>query len=127
MKQIIKRIPEVFFIGLALFWLYDNYTASGLINYYASAIIMVLSFQIVFQKPLVGMFLGVMLGIFSLYMILAVLSDVFKYNEITGKDIEYLLTAGGIFGIGVVMATGMVYKFAIARHNYMKLRSPVSV
>ncbi len=49
-------------------------------------------------------------------MVMAVLSDFYKYETITAKALQFLAYGGGIFGTSVLMATAMVYKFAVA-HN----------
>ena len=121
MKPIVNRIPEFFFIGLAVYWIIDNYS-SGYINYFAIAVVAVLIFQIFLQKRVVGLATGIALGIFSSYMVLAVLSDFLKYEEISSADIKYLLSAGGIFALAVLLAAAMVYKFAVMPPKRNKLR-----
>jgi len=116
MKPIIRRIPELFFVGIATYWILDNYR-NGHINYFAIAVIAVLLFQIIFQNRIAGLATGVVLGIFSSYMVLAVLSDFLKYEEITSADIKYLFSAGGIFALAVLLATTMVYKFAVNKSD----------
>ncbi|MCO6148386.1 hypothetical protein [Flavobacterium sp. NRK1] len=116
MKRIINRIPELFFIGLAAYWILDNYLGSETINYFAIAVIIVLLFQLIYQKYIVGLTTGIVLGLFSGYMIMAVLSDFIKYETVTAKSLQFLAYGGGIFGVSVLMATAMVYKFAL-KHN----------
>ena len=113
MKQIVNRIPEVFFGCLAAYWIFDNY-ANGHINYFAVVALLIIIVQIIFQKRIIGLVAGIVLGVFSSYMILAVLTD---YNKSGGKAMEYLLTAGGIFAVGVIMAATMIYKFAVLEVN----------
>jgi hypothetical protein len=115
------RIPEFFFAGLAVYWILDNYS-NGHINYFAIAVVAVLLFQILIQNRIVGLATGIALGIFSSYMVLAVLSDFLKYEESTSADIKYLLSAGGIFALAVLLAAAMVYKFAVITPKRDKLR-----
>jgi len=109
MKRITNRIPEIFFGLLSVYWIIDN-LGGGHVNYYAIAAFLIIVLQIIYQKRIPGLIAGIVLGAFSSYMILAVISD---YNRSGGKLVEYLVTAGGIFGIAVIMAAAMVYKFAV--------------
>lgn len=115
MKQIINRIPEMFFTGVALYWLADNFFGRGLINYFALAALAALLFQLVLQKRILGLALGVALGIFSSYMVLAVLSDLKKYDAMTSEAVTFAAFGLGMFGTAVLMATAMVYKFAMQK------------
>lgn len=115
MKQIINRVPEMFFTGIALYWLADNFFGAGHVNYFALAVLAALIFQLVMQKRIVGLALGIMLGIFSSYMVLAVVSDLKKYDSMASEAVTFAVFGLGMFGTAVLMATAMVYKFAMQK------------
>ena len=75
MKKLLYSLPEVFFICMAAFWIQDNYAANSVINYFAIAVIAVMVSQLIFSKRLVGIASGAALGLFSLFMVLAVRSE----------------------------------------------------
>ncbi|WP_159801536.1 hypothetical protein [Flavobacterium sp. MK4S-17] len=118
MRKLIKLLPEVFFIGLGIFWIIDNYTTSGHINYIAILFTWLLFLQLFYKHRVLGLVYGVTLGLISAYMILAVLSDFYKYEEVTTGALSFLGMAGGIFIFGFLMAFAMVYKYARAKTIY---------
>lgn len=126
MKQTVLRLPELFFMGLGMYWVTENYLASAHINWIAIVFVILLAVQLIFQRRIAGMALGLMLGLISAYMLFAVLSEFYEFDVLNGKAFQLLAFGLGIFGVGVISATAMVYKFAILQQNYMKEKSPLT-
>ncbi|WP_280698205.1 hypothetical protein [Dysgonomonas sp. PH5-45] len=104
---ITQYLPYIYFIGIAAFWFVDN-LSGGHVNYFMIGIASVLIFQIFLKNNILGIILGSILGILSLYMVLAVLSDVWKFDTLCKEAITLLIVGSGFFGTGVVMAILMV-------------------
>jgi hypothetical protein len=120
MKQIVQRLPELFFMSLGAYWGSENYLASGAVNWIALIFIVLLIVQLFVQHRIGGMVLGLVLGLICAYMLFAVLSEFKKFEAINTEALQLLAFGLGIFGLGVVSATAMVYKYVMAQQNYMQ-------
>lgn len=126
MKPIIQRLPELFFMGLGIYWVTENYLASGHINWIAIVFIAVLTLQLIVQHRIAGIALGLILGLICAYMMFAVLSEFYEFKSVTKEALQLLGFGLGVFGVGVVSATAMVYKCTIRQQNYMKEKQPLT-
>lgn len=120
MKQTVQRLPELFFMGLGIYWVAENYLASAHINWIAITFVVLLTIQLIVQNRIGGMVLGIVLGLISAYMLFAVLSEFNEFRTINDKALQLLAFGLGIFGVGVLSATAMVYKFVLLQQDYMK-------
>lgn len=120
MKQIVQRLPELFFMSLGAYWVSENYLASKTINRIALIFITLLVVQLFVQHRIGGMVLGLVLGFICAYMLFAVLSEFKEFETVNDKALQLLGFGLGIFGLGVISATAMVYKFAMAQQNYIQ-------
>ncbi|TRW23544.1 hypothetical protein FMM05_12850 [Flavobacterium zepuense] len=109
MKKIFRLIPLVYFIGLGVFWFLENYMGTGTINYIALAVVLVLLIELFYNHKIVGLVTGLLLGLFSTYMLFAVLSDVIKGGSINPNMVKFILFGGGLFGIGLLLAGLLVF------------------
>jgi len=109
MKKIFRLIPLLYFIGLGIFWFLENYMGTGTINYIALAVVVILIVELFYNNKIVGLGTGLVLGIFSIYMLLAVLSDVVKGGSINPNMVKFILFGGGLFGVGVLLSALLVY------------------
>lgn len=120
MKQIVQRLPELFFMSLGTYWVSENYLASCSVNWIALIFIVLLAVQLFLQHRIAGMALGLVLGLICAYMLFAVLSEFKQFKTVNDEALQLLAFGLGIFGLGVVSATAMVYKFAMEQQNYMQ-------
>ncbi|MHA3786592.1 hypothetical protein ACX0HA_00165 [Flavobacterium hauense] len=120
MKQIVQRLPELFFMSLGAYWVSENYLASAQVNWIALIFIVLLAVQLFLQHRIAGMALGLVIGLICAYMLFAVLSEFKQFKTINDEALQLLAFGVGIFGLGVVSATAMVYKFVIEQQNYMR-------
>lgn len=72
-------------------------------------------FQLVYNKRILGLASGAALGLFSLFMILAVLSEFRDFPAASLDGISFLLTGGGIFLTSGLAAGAMVLKHALRK------------
>jgi hypothetical protein len=117
MKPILRIIPLIYFIGLSLFWITENYMSTGTINYIAIAVAVVLMAQLFIKNKIAGLATGLVMGLFSCYMLLALLSDLAKVKEFTSGTYKFMAFGGGLFGVGVLMSVLLVVYFAKMNAN----------
>lgn len=113
-------------MGLGIYWVTENYLASGHINWIAIVFIAVLTLQLIVQHRIAGIALGLILGLICAYMMFAVLSEFYEFKSVTKEALQLLGFGLGVFGVGVVSATAMVYKCTIRQQNYMKEKQPLT-
>jgi hypothetical protein len=123
MKKILYLTLEVFFIGLAAFWIKDNYSANGSINYFAIAIVAIMIFQLLFQNRIVGFAVGGILAMFSLYMVLAVRSEYNDFPSGSAEGIKFLIMGESLFLLSALSAIAMICKFAALKSDGIPRRS----
>lgn len=107
-------------MSLGAYWVSENYLAGGSINWIALLFIVLLVVQLFLQHRIAGMAFGLVLGLICAYMLFAVLSEFKQFRVVNDEALELLAFGLGIFGLGVLSATAMVYKFAMAQQNYMQ-------
>lgn len=118
MTKLLKLVPELFFMGLGIYWALENYFASGHYNYIALFAVWLLFLQLFYKNRILGLIYGIVLTMLSGIMILAVLSE---YREFSPRETEgYRLLAWGLslFGIAVLVGLGMIYRYATAETDY---------
>lgn len=111
MKKYLLFLPEVIILMLSAYWFLENYFASGHINPFALAIFLILLLQLIFQNKFIGMFLATITSLFSVYMVLAVISEFREFPTIDTAAMQLLL-----FGLLFCMllftsSVVMIYKF----------------
>ncbi|MFP9113541.1 hypothetical protein ACLI1A_06345 [Flavobacterium sp. RHBU_3] len=111
MKKHLLLFPELFFAALAIYWAYENFTASSSVNYIALVVVVVMLFQMVFGKRVLGLIMGAMLTMFSFYMMLAVVSEYRDFPEGDPAGTRFLFTALGFFLLSVLTGLGMLLKY----------------
>jgi hypothetical protein len=125
MKKILYLIPEVFFIGVAVFWINENYSANRSVNYFAVTIIAIMIFQLLFQNRIVGFAVGGILTMFSLYMVLAVRSEHNDFPPGSAEGLKFLIMGEGLFFLSALTAIAMICKFAMRKSDVIPMR-PIS-
>ncbi len=118
MKKILRYVPELYFMGLGIFWAVENYTASGYKNYIAVSVVWLMFIQIIYQNRILGLIYGNIMAVFSIYMISATISE---YNQYDSSGIEgglVLLFGLGLFIPALTMSAGMIYKSLKAKQDY---------
>ncbi len=118
MRKLLKFTPELYFMGLGIFWTAENYFSRGVINYFTLLLVWLLFLQLFYKNRILGLTYGVMLGLASAYMMLAVNSEVGEFEKFSMEALQLQLVGWGIFGTGLLMAGAMVYKFATVKTNY---------
>lgn len=119
MKKLIRFTPELYFIAIGIYWAQENFFASGHINYYALLTCWLMFLQLIYKNRYLGLIYGNILGIASLYMIGAVLSEYRDFsNPFEAEGLLLLAVYGFVFGIGILMGGGMIYRSLKAKQAY---------
>ncbi len=118
MKTLLKFIPELYFMGLGIFWAAENYFSGGVNNYFALLIVWLMFLQLFYKNRILGLIYGTVFGLASAYMVLAVNSEVGDFSKFTIEALQLQLVGWGIFGTALLMAGAMVYRFATEKYDY---------
>jgi hypothetical protein len=110
-KKQLFLLPEILLIIVSLYWLLDNLTVSGYFNIIAFAVFLILLLQLFFQNKYIGVIIASLIFLFSIYMVLAVLSEFYEFKTIDSKAIQ--LIGFGFFLCFVMFSSAilMFYKF----------------
>lgn len=113
MKKYLYLIPEVYFAAFSIYWIFENYNASGTFNYFAASVAGLMLFQAFFKKRIVGIAIGGVLALFSAFMTLAVRSEFNDFPDGSSDGLRFLLTGEGLFLFSALMAVAMIVKHAL--------------
>nr|WP_294776969.1 hypothetical protein [uncultured Flavobacterium sp.] len=91
MKKYVLLLPEFILLGLSIYWFLDNFLGTNHFNPLAFTIFVILLLQIFFQNKYLGFSLAGLFSFFSLYMILAVISEFRDFPTVTSDAILLLM------------------------------------
>jgi hypothetical protein len=89
MKKYLLILPEFMLLGLTAYWFLDNFLGGNHFNPFAFTVFIILLLQVFFQNKYLGFLMAWLFFFFSLYMVLAVVSE-FRDSS----DAIQLLTVG---------------------------------
>jgi hypothetical protein len=118
MKKLLRFAPELYFIGLGVFWAIENYFASGYKNYIALLLVWLMFIQILYQNRIMGLIYGNLTAMLSGYMLMATLSEFREYETLCADSLLLLIFGFGIFLPGLAMGAAMIYKSLKAKQKY---------
>lgn len=110
-KRYLLLLPEIIIVCLSAYWFFDNYLGRNTINPFALGVFLILLFQIIFQNKFIGMFLATILSLFSIYMVLAVLSEFREFPTVTNEAMQLLLFGLTFCALLFSSSIIMIYKF----------------
>ena len=111
--HIIRSISYLYFLGIVAFWLTDSFSA-GHMNWPIIIIGSLLLLQLIFRIPTADLMLGIIMGLLSFYMVLAVTSDLidhFNGSKPVKTVAVYFGFGYGIFGSALVAAIALLYVY----------------
>jgi hypothetical protein len=110
-KKYLLLLPEIIIVILSAYWFLDNYLGRGVVNPFALGVFFTLLFQVIFQNKFIGMFLATITSLFSVYLVLAVISEFREFPTVTNEAIQ-LLAFGLLFAMLLFTSSIiMIYKF----------------
>lgn len=110
MKKYLLLFPELIILFLSVLWLLDNYFISSIINYYAIGVIGIILIQLFFKIKFLGIAIGSIIALFSLYMILAVLSEFHDFKRVNFEALQLLFVGCFLCFLGLITSCIMIYK-----------------
>lgn len=116
MRKTFGTLPELFFMGISMFWIAESYFTLGSVNYFALLVTWLLFLQFFYKNRLAGLVYGIAFGSFSVYMLLAIISGFDSVSSLTITNSTMLSAA--LFATGIIMAIAMVYKYVTAKAGY---------
>lgn len=117
MRKTFGTLPELFFMGVGMFWIAESYFTWGSVNYFALLVTWLLFVQFFYKNRLAGLVYGIAFGSFSVYMLLTIITG--YYESVSSLFITNSAVLGaGLFVTGIIMAVAMVYKYVTAKTGY---------
>lgn len=117
MRKTFGTLPELFFMGIGMFWIAESYFTLGSVNYFAMLVAWLLFLQLFYKNRIAGLVYGIAFGSFSVYMLLTIITG--YYESVTSFSItDSAIMGAGLFATGIVMAVAMVYKYVTAKAGY---------
>jgi hypothetical protein len=117
MRKTFGTLPELFFMGIGMFWIAESYFTLGSVNYFAMLVAWLLFLQLFYKNRIAGLVYGIVFGSFSVYMLLTIITG--YYESVTSFSItDSAIMGAGLFATGIVMAVAMVYKYVTAKAGY---------
>ncbi|WP_431136001.1 hypothetical protein [Psychroserpens mesophilus] len=110
LKHIILILPEYLLIAAVLFY----WTSAGhVINYIAIGLIIAIVLQMIFKNKVVGVSIALLLIMTSLYMILALTSEVREFPSFNSEAKTLLFVGLTYFLTTICMSVVMIYKYGV--------------
>lgn len=117
MRKTFGALPELFFMGIGMFWIAESYFTLGSVNYFAMLVSWLLFLQLFYKNRLAGLVYGIAFGSFSVYMLLSIITG--YYESVSSFSItDSAILGAGLFATGIVMAVAMVYKYVTSKASY---------
>lgn len=109
-NKVKKVIPELYLILAVLY--YWSLTAS-LLNPIAISLLLVLVYQIITRKQILGIVIATVLILASVYLILALLSELSEFIEFNDDAKELAIFGVLYLGLNITFGAIMLYRYAI--------------
>jgi hypothetical protein len=116
MKKTFGTLPELFFMGMSIFWMAESYFTLGSVNYFALLVTWLLFLQFFYKNRLAGLVYGLALGSFSVFGLISVISG----NHVKQASLftNSVPLGAVLYGTAIVMAAVMVYKYVTSKIRY---------
>jgi len=118
MKNLLKTLPEFYFLVLGIFWITGDYFSDGQINYFALLITWLIFLQVFYKNKVLGLIYGNLLALFSVYMLQSLSLAYIEFGEGSFQSLNMTIGGVGLFGIGLVMAILMIYNYVTAQTRF---------
>jgi len=115
---LINYLPTLILIFSALFSLVTELVTTGMFNQYVFGILIVLIVQMLLNRFWLDLIVGSLILLACFYFSLALISDVYKYNEVTSKVLSYFGFGFALIIIYSLSAVAMLFKRSILKHFF---------
>lgn len=103
---------------MGIFWAAENYFTGDVYNYFALLIVWLMFLQLFYKNRILGLVYGAAFGVASAYMAFWAHPESGVFDKFAVSILEYQVVVWGIFGMGMLMAGFMLYRFATVKYNY---------
>lgn len=110
-KDGLYYIPEILILLVSVYWFLDGLLGSSYINYLMLGIIAFISGLIILKNKFMALFMSIIIGLGSLYMILAVVSEYSEFPAGSAEGLKLLLTGTSIFVTTIIMSIILPIKY----------------
>lgn len=118
MRKIVFSLPEFVILLLSGAWFLENFNRT--INYIALGVVLLMIFQLIFNNRYIGFVVSVILALFSLYMVLAVISEFNEFPTANSEALQ-LLTIGLLLCLlSFCGSVGMFLKYYFKKESLYK-------
>jgi len=104
-------IPEVIILIVAIYWFLDGLLGSSYINYFMLGIIAFILGLIILRNRFMALTISVIIGLGSIYMMLAVLSEYNKFSTGNTEGLKLLLIGSSAFIVTLIMSIILPVKY----------------
>ncbi|MEN0047127.1 MAG: hypothetical protein AAF806_08730 [Bacteroidota bacterium] len=105
-----NALPELFFIGLGVYWFLETSIGKDHTNYLALTTIALFAVQLFWKNRFLGITLSVVLFCLMAYMSLALLSEFSEFEQYTKAAWTLLIVGGSIVLSGLLMSVLLLRK-----------------
>ena len=112
-NKVLHNLPELYLILAVLFYWFST---ANILNPIAIVLLLVLIFQLVFKKQYLGITIATLFSIANLYLILALISELKEFQEMT-PDFIKLIVVGSLFITCNLIAGAFLFKKNITIHK----------
>ena len=106
--KIKRSLPEYYLIASVLFYWF--FTAT-ILNPFAIGLLIVLGFQLVYQRGGAGIAIAITFLILNLFMVLALLSELAEFTEFTTGFYQLLIVGSLYLGTNILVSSIMILKY----------------
>jgi len=107
-KTVISLFPELYLLAATFYYWFST---ANLLNPFAIGLLLIISYQIVFKKITSGLIISLIFILLNLYMCLALISELIKFNEINKNFTNLLLFGSTFIGLNLIMGICMFLKY----------------
>lgn len=111
LKKIAQFAPEMLLLAVALFMTVENFLVSNIVNYPMLLLVAFVSIMLLSKNKYMALLTSVVIGIGSLYMVLAVLSEFYEFPKGDSSGLVLLLVGLSICLVSLALAVVMPIKY----------------
>ena len=108
-KTFFSRIPEIYIV-LAIFFYW--YSTALLFNLVAILLLVLFVIHFILKNNTMGLFIGSLFVILSLFMFLALFSDIVKVDQFTEENMKFIFLTSAYLGMNLLMSVIMVIRYS---------------
>lgn len=124
-NRLLRYAPELMLSTVSLYWFIDNLIGAGSVNYLMLAVIAAVVTLIVWRSMALALVVSSILGLGSLYMLLAVFSEAHEFRSGDPDGTRLLLTGSLVFITTLAMAILLPQKY-LSKPKNEKLEQPLA-